>query len=77
MKLLDRLTTSHSLLDKRRNKTNNGFYSHYMNKSSTWCVLTKEKRKRNTVRRLETIVGNGSKPGQIHKTPAVKTGDDP
>ena len=48
-----------------------------MNKSSTWCVLTKEKRKRNTVRILETIVGNESKPGQIHQTPAVKTDDDP
>lgn len=74
MKLNDQLTTSHSLLDNRRKKTNNGFYSHYMNKSSTWCVLTKEKRK---IRILETIVGNESKPGQIHQTPAVKTGDDP
>ena len=74
MKLHDRLTTSHSLLDNRRNKANNGFYSHYMNKSSTWCVLTKEKRK---IQILETIVGNESKPGQIHQTPAVKTGDDP
>ena len=74
MKLNDQLTTSHSLLDNRRNKTNNGFYSHYINKSSTWCVLTKEKRK---IRILETIVGNESKPGQIHQTPAVKTGDDP
>lgn len=74
MKLNDQLTTSHSLLDNRRNKTNNGFYSHYINKSSTWCVLTKEKRK---IQILETIVGNESKPGQIHQTPAVKTGDDP
>ena len=32
----------------------------------------KQKRKRNTVRRLGTVVGNGSKSRQIHQTPGAK-----
>ena len=73
MRLHDRLLTGHRLLDKKRNKTNYGLYYDDANKASTCCFLIKLKRKRrNTVKRLETIVFNGLKPCQIHQTPGVK-----
>lgn len=42
----DQFITSHCLLDKTRNKKNNGFYLHYMNTSSPSYVLIKQKRKK-------------------------------
>ena len=74
----DQFITSHCLLDKTRNKKNNGFYLHYMNTSSPSYVLIKQKRKKkNTVWRSETMAGNASKPSQIHQTPGAKTEDTP
>ena len=78
MNIYGRLITSHCSLEKKRNKTKQWIlYSHHMNKSSTWCFLIKQKRKRNAVKRLGTIVSNGSKSGQIHQTPVTNTDGDP
>ena len=45
----DQLITSHCLLDKTRNKKNNGFYLHYMNTSSPSYILIKQKRKKKKI----------------------------
>ena len=61
---------------QEKKQASNGFYSHHMNKSSLWCFLIKQKIKRNSIRRLEAIVGNGLKSDQIHQTPGAKTDGD-